>query len=185
MALTAVSAGDPCLLCSWLSDILVVLLSVQWGHVAKYPETIDSFVEFCKQCEDATSEIGRGEYFYDAMEVLREALGEEVCQAKTLVKYSVTEMHHYRFDKAPALPDNYAIMGDALIRLNPVFGQGCAKAGQDVATLDAVLRKCTGTVVPDGFSRQLLTTQTPRARVFFDGTRTMGEYDILQLLLSI
>lgn len=164
---------------------LVILLSFQWGHVAEYPETVDSFVEFAKQCEDETSEIGRGEYFYDAMEVLREALGEEACQAKTLVKYSVTGMHHYRFDKAPALPNNYAILGDALIRLNPVFGQGCAKAGQDVTTLDAALRTCTGSLVPDGFSRRLLNVQIPRARVFFDSTRMMGRNGILDIHLTI
>lgn len=161
--------------------MLVMLLSMQWGHLVEYPETVDSFVEFCKQCEDATSEIERGQYFYDAMEVLRKILGEGTCQAKTFVKYSVTGMHHYRLDKAAALPDNFAIMGDALIRLNPVFGQGCAKAGQDVTTLNSLLRKCTGIVVPDGFSRQLLSVQTPRARVFFDSTRMMGENQMLQL----
>jgi 2-polyprenyl-6-methoxyphenol hydroxylase-like FAD-dependent oxidoreductase len=161
----------------------VVLLSMQWGHVTEYPETIDSFVEFVKQCEDETSEVGRGEYFYDAMEVLREALGEEACEAKTLVKYSATGMHHYRFDKAPELPDNYAIVGDALLRLNPIFGQGCAKAAQDVTTLDAMLRKVTGPVVPNGFSKQVLSLQTPRARVFFDSTRMMGESKIHWRLL--
>jgi 2-polyprenyl-6-methoxyphenol hydroxylase-like FAD-dependent oxidoreductase len=84
-------------------------------------------------------------------------------------------MYHRRFDMAPSLPHNFAVVGDALMRLNPIFAQGCAKAGQDVTSLDAELRRCTGSAVPDGFAKRLLKIQTSRDRVFFDSTRMNGE----------
>lgn len=153
----------------------VCLLGVQWGRLAEAPETLNDFIKFAQKCEDETSEVGRFEPFWDAMDVLREAIGEDAWQAKTLSKQSITGMHHYRFDQAPSLPHNFAIMGDALLRVNPAFGQGCTKAGQDVTSLDAALRKCGGLAVPDGFAKTLLQIQTPRSRHFFDGTRILGQ----------
>lgn len=87
------------------------------------------------------------------MEVIHDILGEEGTQAKTLQMYSVTGMYHRRFDMAPSLPHNFDIIGDALMRFNPMFRQGCAKAEQDVTSLDDELRRCTGLAVPAGFAK--------------------------------
>jgi 2-polyprenyl-6-methoxyphenol hydroxylase-like FAD-dependent oxidoreductase len=52
----------------------------------------------------------------------------------TLVKY-----HKH----ADALPRNFIALGDAWLRLNPINGQGMAKAALEAATLDATLRSAS------------------------------------------
>ncbi|KAG8899503.1 hypothetical protein FRB99_006687 [Tulasnella sp. 403] len=59
------------------------------------------------------------------------------------VDVRVPPLSYVRYDLAVNLPTNFAALGDSVMRANPSFGQGCAKAALGVATLDAVLRKTT------------------------------------------
>jgi 2-polyprenyl-6-methoxyphenol hydroxylase-like FAD-dependent oxidoreductase len=94
-----------------------------------------------------------------------------------LEKYRVTRLYHNRYDRVRALPSNFAVLGDALMRLNPAFGQGCAKAGQDATTLDALLRAVPynnqGTL-PRDYAMKLIKAQTRRNRGLFDSNRWNG-----------
>jgi hypothetical protein len=156
----------------------VFLGAIQWGHVVPYPTTLDEFATYMAESEKVTTEEGDASApAYHAVRVLQEILGKEGSAAPTLFKHAVNGgMHHIRYDLLPrsALPANFCAIGDALVRLNPVFGQGCTKAAQDATTLDAILRACSGSQVPDDFAKKMLDLQTPRSRVFFDNNRTMG-----------
>ncbi|KAG8913742.1 hypothetical protein FRC01_004408, partial [Tulasnella sp. 417] len=46
-----------------------------------------------------------------------------------------------RWHLAKDLPPNFVAIGDATMKLNPIYGQGIAKACIDITTLDAVLRR--------------------------------------------
>lgn len=48
--------------------------------------------------------------------------------------------YHNVDGKNGTLPTNWVAVGDAVMKLNPVYGQGCSKANLDVITLDGVLR---------------------------------------------
>lgn len=78
------------------------------------------------------------------------------------------------------MPENFAILGDAVISLNPVFGQGCSKAMIDAMTLDGALRAVTvkGRArterLPEGFARGVVKMQMARVKSMFDLTRWMG-----------
>jgi 2-polyprenyl-6-methoxyphenol hydroxylase-like FAD-dependent oxidoreductase len=50
-----------------------------------------------------------------------------------------------RYSKhAASLPSNFVALGDAIVRLNPVSGQGMAKAAVEVIALDGALRRLRG-----------------------------------------
>jgi hypothetical protein len=150
-------------------------MSAQWGRGEALPRSFDQYVEFAKLCEDRSNECGPFEPIFAAFNVLREALGDEAAQAHTMTKYSITKMHHVRYDESASLPSNFAAVGDSIMRLNPTFAQGTAKISQDITTLNAALRQCTGSIVPAGFAKQCLSVQTPRNRPWFDSTRIMGD----------
>jgi hypothetical protein len=61
-------------------------------------------------------------------------------------------MHWVKYhEHAATLPENYVALGDAWMRLNPVFGQGMAKAVVEATTLDGVLRGAAGPAVGRAF----------------------------------
>lgn len=87
-------------------------------------------------------------------------------------------MYFLRYDLAPesAVPSNFAVLGDAMIKLNPVFGQGCSKAMVDVASLDEALRTLSPSAgIPRGFSKKLFKLQLNRGAPMFNLTRWQGE----------
>jgi hypothetical protein len=53
-------------------------------------------------------------------------------------------MHWVKYHQhASVLPVNFIALGDALMKMNPVFGQGMAKTMVEAITLDAVLRSAS------------------------------------------
>jgi hypothetical protein len=80
-----------------------------------------------------------------------------------------------------ALPANFVALGDASMRLDPVFAQGCGKAVIDVATLDGLLRRVDGFkagAVPDSFASEFFKKHAARTRRMFDQTRAVGALKI-------
>jgi 2-polyprenyl-6-methoxyphenol hydroxylase-like FAD-dependent oxidoreductase len=54
----------------------------------------------------------------------------------------VAALHRLKYSKhAASLPNNFVALGDAAVRLNPVNGQGMAKAAVEVIALDGALRR--------------------------------------------
>jgi 2-polyprenyl-6-methoxyphenol hydroxylase-like FAD-dependent oxidoreductase len=64
-------------------------------------------------------------------------------------------MHWVKYhEHTMSLPSNFVASGDALQRLNPIAGQGMAKAMVEATTLDAVLRaSVTPTIGPAFFKK--------------------------------
>jgi 2-polyprenyl-6-methoxyphenol hydroxylase-like FAD-dependent oxidoreductase len=100
-------------------------------------------------------------------------------------KYKVTGgLHHLRYDQCAqdAMPANFVVLGDAMMRVNPIFGQGCGKAAIDAATLDGVLRAGPSQssnqekLLDATFAMTMVKRQTPRLRSMFDTTRLIGEH---------
>lgn len=63
--------------------------------------------------------------------------------------------------KSGALPTNWVALGDAVMKLNPVYGQGCSKANVDAITLDGVLRA----IPSDHFGTANVSSRFFRAQV--------------------
>jgi 2-polyprenyl-6-methoxyphenol hydroxylase-like FAD-dependent oxidoreductase len=67
-------------------------------------------------------------------------------------------MHWIKYhEHARTLPTNFVALGDAWMRLNPVWGQGCTLALMGATTLDGVLRAASGLAVGPAFFATLHT----------------------------
>jgi 2-polyprenyl-6-methoxyphenol hydroxylase-like FAD-dependent oxidoreductase len=59
-----------------------------------------------------------------------------------LADCAAAALHRLKYSKqAASMPNNFVALGDAVIRLNPVNGQGMAKAAVEVIALDGALRR--------------------------------------------
>ncbi|MBN0044761.1 FAD-dependent oxidoreductase [Streptomyces actuosus] len=71
-------------------------------------------------------------------------IGELIEQAEPLTDVSVTRTtvnrRHY-YERMPAWPENFAVLGDALAALNPVYGHGLAVGAQSALLLRNVIRR--------------------------------------------
>ncbi|KAF8492268.1 hypothetical protein JB92DRAFT_3147513 [Gautieria morchelliformis] len=90
------------------------------------------------------------------------------CPASVYVQYHL----------AKNLPSNFIAIGDSVLQLNPVRGQGCTKACVEAVTLNGLLTKCAATPTGDTKGTENIL---PRdfGRTFFDlqAKRTGGLWD--------
>jgi hypothetical protein len=78
-------------------------------------------------------------------------------------------MHRVKYAQQPAsLPSNFVAVGDALLRLNPVNGQGLAKSALEAIALDGRLRhaRANCSVLPTDFGAKYFA----RVAQITDGT---------------
>ncbi|KAG8881073.1 hypothetical protein FRB97_000192 [Tulasnella sp. 331] len=100
---------------------------------------------------------------------------DELSPSSTYVKPGPLSWIRYQDvdGKNGTLPNNWVAIGDAVMKLNPVYGQGCSKANVDAITLDAVLRAIPsmnfGTA---NVSSRFFKAEGPRVTGCWDGTKS-------------
>ncbi len=94
----------------------------------------------------------------------------------------IAPLTYVRYDRVTNLPENFAAIGDAVMRANPSFGQGCAKTAIGAATLDAVLRNTTEPASKDAawllpsFGQSFWALHTARTSSIWYSTKAMGGF---------
>ncbi|KAJ7743833.1 hypothetical protein B0H16DRAFT_1727555 [Mycena metata] len=80
---------------------------------------------------------------------------------------------YVEYHRVPAhdLPSNFIAIGDATLQLNPIHGQGFAKAMLNGIALDALLRSLDATSLPRDFSAKLFQKNAAYTGGLWDGTR--------------
>jgi 2-polyprenyl-6-methoxyphenol hydroxylase-like FAD-dependent oxidoreductase len=154
----------------------VTVNASRWGD-GVIPKSLHDMAAYYRMVDGLTSEEGSYQPALDVLQILEEAFPE--ASTDLLIREcKVPTMHHVRYDLVKTLPNNFVAHGDALINLNPIFGQGCTKAAMDATTLDAFLRASPTSLgmVPSGFSKRMIALQTRRNRSMFDNTRLLGEF---------
>ncbi|KZS95632.1 hypothetical protein SISNIDRAFT_483856 [Sistotremastrum niveocremeum HHB9708] len=81
---------------------------------------------------------------------------------------------------AEKLPSNLIALGDSVIRVNPIRGQGCTKAMIGAVTLSGILQSCNPVfhsntsreVLPDEFGKIFWERHTPRTKSIWNQTKT-------------
>ncbi|KLO08764.1 hypothetical protein SCHPADRAFT_931591 [Schizopora paradoxa] len=85
-------------------------------------------------------------------------------------------MNWVHYEKAPFVPSNFVAIGDAVMKVNPTFGQGCTKACIGAIVLDNLLRSPryaqTRKVVP-GFSSEFFKIHHDKIVDAWNGTKPM------------
>ncbi|KAG8873515.1 hypothetical protein FRB97_006658 [Tulasnella sp. 331] len=87
----------------------------------------------------------------------------------------IGKMSYIQYHEAKGLPSNWVAIGDASMKLNPIYGQGCTKAMIDAVTLDTVLHAVTSyrEHLPSDFSEKFFKKQAPRIQGLWDGTKNV------------
>lgn len=69
--------------------------------------------------------------------------------------YQLPSQIWHRVEKAPKFPENFLLVGDALCRFDPVYGQGMSIISKEAYILQNMLKKCDpNKPLPSGFSRK-------------------------------
>ncbi|KAF8577645.1 hypothetical protein K439DRAFT_1639514 [Ramaria rubella] len=75
---------------------------------------------------------------------------------------------YVRYNRAQGLPSNFIALGDSVLQINPVRGQGCTKACVEAVSLNALLSKCvplangTHCSLPADFGQKFFAVQAHR-----------------------
>ncbi|KIO16583.1 hypothetical protein M407DRAFT_33763 [Tulasnella calospora MUT 4182] len=83
----------------------------------------------------------------------------------------VGPLNWIRWHQAKNLPPNFVAVGDAIMKLNPVYGQGITKACMDATTLDAILRRIPPSLPLSNVSKPFFNREASRVQGLWDGTK--------------
>jgi len=78
---------------------------------------------------------------------------------------------YVHYEKAEGLPSNFVVMGDAAMHMNPLQGYGVTKACVDAVTLNGILAKLPGNVLPDTLGKKFFKAQANRTSSKWDQTK--------------
>ncbi|KAK0195803.1 hypothetical protein F5146DRAFT_997316 [Armillaria mellea] len=74
--------------------------------------------------------------FFDMLDALKEVEDTVTCS-----RLAFPGSSYIRYEKAVNLPSNWVALGDSVMRVNPVYGQGCTKAFFGALCLNTLLRE--------------------------------------------
>ncbi|KAG8871104.1 hypothetical protein FRB97_009008 [Tulasnella sp. 331] len=111
------------------------------------------------------------EWVYKLLDILSE--NEEACAPwYTGINTSKFSFVKYHQAERGSLPKNWVAVGDAVMNLNPVYGQGCTKALMDAVALDSLLRRVpSGRELPSDFSNSYFKKAAARTGSMWDGNK--------------
>ncbi|KAF8236757.1 hypothetical protein L208DRAFT_1390284 [Tricholoma matsutake] len=133
------------------------------------PRTIDGVKAFTRTL---VVEKPIDDWFYEFLDVIAEI---EDTMAVSVVHVAPTS--YVQYHKAPKLPSNWIAIGDSVMTVNPVYGQGNNKAILGATTLNTVLRSVQASAVwPADFSRKFFEMQAARIEPIWLGTKLL-DYD--------
>jgi hypothetical protein len=170
-----------CALANYLS--LLVLLGVcQWaGRPDALPKTLAEFYEWCLSIERTVSLDPLPHALFDAISAIQATYEEAGTEPEWSTHRVRGGLYNLRYDQCEkgALPVNFVALGDAAMRVNPIFGQGIGKAAIDVATLDGVLRRIGASsagIVHTNVTVEFFKQHIRRTQPMFDQTRMIGVF---------
>ncbi|KAJ7468269.1 hypothetical protein B0H11DRAFT_1813877 [Mycena galericulata] len=99
---------------------------------------------------------------------------EEVQDSAVVSLLKVAPTSYIRYHQATNLPSNWIALGDSVMTLNPLFGEGCTKAFRCALALHNVLRAAlitSGNTLPPDFSTKFFGEQYNKTDLAWQNTR--------------
>ncbi|KAK0486200.1 hypothetical protein IW261DRAFT_1549089 [Armillaria novae-zelandiae] len=97
----------------------------------------------------------------------------EVEDTMTCSRLAFPGSSYIRYEKAVNLPSNWIALGDSVMRVNPIYGQGCTKAFFGPLCLNTLLQNLTA--IPRGFSKKYFDMHAAKIGPLWHATKT-GDY---------
>ncbi|KAJ7472287.1 hypothetical protein B0H11DRAFT_1349448 [Mycena galericulata] len=101
---------------------------------------------------------------------------EEVQDSAVVSVLKVAPTSYIRYHQATNLPSNWIALGDSVMTVNPLFGEGCTKAFKGAFALHNVLRAAvatSGATLPTGFSTKFFAELYDKTDITWQNTRLM------------
>ncbi|PFH48973.1 hypothetical protein AMATHDRAFT_64243 [Amanita thiersii Skay4041] len=149
---------------------IVQLCAGQWGP-AKLPASLDEFAEFAKSLN---YDQPVPDWWYQFLDMLREVEDLITIKAVRCPPSAYTPLH-----RAVNMPPNWIALGDSIMRINPVFGQGINKMLLGVATLNTVLHSVhvqDKGKLPIDFAKRFFNVQAKKIEPIWEGVKGL-DYD--------
>ncbi|KAL5511076.1 hypothetical protein ACEPAH_4291 [Sanghuangporus vaninii] len=138
-----------------------------WGD-PPLPETFSEVKDWLGNLEKEKETVIPA-WIYELVDTLLKIDGDHETELGRYPSYS-----WIRYERAPYIPSNFVAVGDAVMRVNPTYGQGCSKAAIGAITLDSLLRRPSmlrSTTIPQGFGRKFFKFHSSRIASTWDGTK--------------
>ncbi|KAG8993378.1 hypothetical protein FRB93_001991 [Tulasnella sp. JGI-2019a] len=149
----------------------LLVLSAGWGIPTEgLPHTIQEYRALTMSMHQITPAPNWLYRLYDILE----AHEEECSPWYTDYKNATFTFVKYQQAESGSLPNNWIAIGDSLMNLNPVYGQGCTKAMIEAVTLDSLLRRTPSQQdLPSGFVASYFKKATTRIKSMWDGNKAV------------
>ncbi|KAG8875042.1 hypothetical protein FRB97_005463 [Tulasnella sp. 331] len=147
----------------------LMLLSGGRGMIEEpIPRTISAFRDYVKSLHHSDATPG---WIYQILDLL-EAHEDECAPWHADVKPGKMAFVKYHEAQEGTLPSNWVAVGDSVIKLNPIYGQGCSKAMMDAVSLDASLRGVSSqNGIPRDFSRRYFAKAIARTQGMWNSNK--------------
>ncbi|KAK0489411.1 hypothetical protein IW261DRAFT_413502 [Armillaria novae-zelandiae] len=138
-----------------------------WGD-ADLPQTLDEVKNYVRTM---STKKPIPDWFFSCLDILGEVQDSMTCS-----RVRVPPTSYVRFENAVNLPSNWVAIGDSVMRVNPVFGQGCTKALLGAVCLNTMLVGVkTPVALPRKFSQIFFRTHGAKIAPLWTGVKA-GDY---------
>ncbi|KAF7310045.1 hypothetical protein MIND_00377500 [Mycena indigotica] len=150
------------------ANMLVAFVG-HYGTVRPQPRNAAEMKEYVR---DLHVTIPIPEWIFELFDKLQEV--EDTDATHSLV--SVPPTTYVRYHLATNLPTNFIALGDSVMTVNPLFGEGSSKVMRCVMALHKTLfraKDTSGTSLPESFSEDFFKEEHRRTDWLWENTRTM------------
>ncbi|KAJ7578566.1 hypothetical protein C8J56DRAFT_1016531 [Mycena floridula] len=146
-------------------DIIQVLAMI-WGTNHQLPTSLEELKVYAR---DLRLDVPLPEWIFQVLDEL-----EPLSDATTMIKTSSKPPTYVRYHKAVCLPDNFVALGDSVMNINPIGGQGISKSLMGTICLNEVLRELPSgsPAIPSSFSSRFFKMQAHKIESLWTGTKT-------------
>ena len=81
-----------------------------------------------------------------------------------------------KYEQVVNLPSNFVAVGDSIMRVNPVFAQGCNKALLGVVALDSLLRESKDGNFAGDFSERYFKAHAAKTMPVWNSVKAKGRF---------
>ncbi|KIY62533.1 hypothetical protein CYLTODRAFT_383478 [Cylindrobasidium torrendii FP15055 ss-10] len=136
-----------------------------WGSHIVIPRNIDEIIDYARSLNVVQP---LPEHIYGTLELLR---GCE--DTMTFQHIAIPAPFWLQYHTCPDLPSNFVALGDAVTRLNPLYGQGIVKAFYGGVCINTLLEDSrTKPSLPPHFSRDFFKMQATKTDPMWAGPKT-------------
>ncbi|KAJ7588541.1 hypothetical protein C8J56DRAFT_785461 [Mycena floridula] len=142
---------------------IIQVMTAMWGDDFALPTNLEEIKEYARNLRVDTP---IPHWFFQFLDEL-----DGYTETMTSSRVTCKPATHVRYHKATNLPSNWVAIGDSVMSVNPVFGQGINKGIMGIVSLNTMLRNI-GSNIPKDFSKTFFEMQANKIEPIWQSTKT-------------